>query len=326
MRKIGFLLSFCGGSFWFPPFFLFCNHNADASAVAFCLVVPTGEAQSLLLDPLSGGEVVGAVAVFVDHHVVCHGVGAVAGDELISADAGGSHLGEVVDLVGVSKVALDHHTAGADGEAGGDVGQGVGGAAHIIHIGVVVGQAAGGEYIHPGQQAVAVVIAGNIVQNQTVDLTAAVHGVVADHILGEIDAGQAAGKDPGSRVLVYVQNFHAVSQRGGADFAAIAADLAGELCSLQTLEGDGAVCGNVYSYQIAYLVGVGGALVVVRVAVSSQKGNGIGGVGGVIAVGVRLPGDLGDHTAALRGGGNGVGDSGYLARRPRSRETVSPRS
>ena len=93
---------------WFPPFFLFCNHNADASAVAFCLVVPTGEAQSLLLDPLSGGEVVGAVAVFVDHHVVCHGVGAVAGDELISADAGGSHLGEVVDLVGVGKVALDH--------------------------------------------------------------------------------------------------------------------------------------------------------------------------------------------------------------------------
>ena len=105
-----------------------------------------------------------------------------------------------------------------------------------------------------------------------VDLTAAVHGVVADHILGEVDAGQAAGKDPGSGVLVYVQNFHAVSQRGGADFAAVAADLAGELCSLQTLEGDGAVCGDVHTDQIAYLVGVGSALIVVRVDVYKRQG------------------------------------------------------
>src|SRR5699024_10494700 len=124
-----------------------------------------------------------------------------------------------------------------DREAGRTVGQGVCSSAHVIDVGVVGGQRAGGDLHHVREDTVVIIVSGDVLQDEAINFAAAVQSVIEDHILVQGNTGQTAGEDPGSGAFIYVQNFHSIGQRGRTNFGAFAVHLAGQAGGREAFEG-----------------------------------------------------------------------------------------
>src|SRR5699024_4695769 len=141
----------------------------DAAALVLRPVVPAGEGQAQLLDPVQGGGEILPVPVLVDHHLVGDGVAPAPGPQGAAADAVGLHIVEGVQPVGVGGIAHHADAAQAHRETGGAGGQGVDAAAQIVLIGVE-GTPVVSRVVHADEDAELTRVAGGVVQDQPVDL------------------------------------------------------------------------------------------------------------------------------------------------------------